>query len=541
MSTDGLRKLLLIARHEFLQTAGNRVFLLTLVLLPFIIVVSGLVPRWIAEEAIAPPTVAIADFSGRIESRMRAQLASQRARDELAALARWMRLNLADRFLKNGRPDPDRIPALLLKHRSQITTRDIAAFQRRGGLAGLLPIAMAFVRTDARSFVAPPPDFLLVPLPPELVQAMQTGDITRLREQARPYLNGRRRLPDGRRLDVLAVIPPRITLLSPDDPALFARPDPEHSLQLWSAGTGAERVADNLREAATAVLRHRRLEQAGMTPAIQAALAASLPVQRIDLRSRAGHERRPADVIRDFLPRAFAFALIYFLLLQASLLMGHMAEERQSRVLEMLVSTVSPQTLLGGKLIGGAAISLLSLTALLSLTLLALRLLGPGEVVLVLRVVGEALAEPGLLVLLISQFLLGFLFFAGLFVVAGAFAVDQRSSQLLVMPLMLLMFMMIPVVIVLGDDPTSTAARIASYLPGIGPFMIVARHDAGLGLGTILLAGMTQILAIAGVLWVAGHLFRMAILEGGIRNPLRQWRAMVRAPRRAQNAGRTGD
>ncbi len=516
MRSERLRRILLVARHEFLQTVGNKAFLFTLVLVPFMIVASALVPRWIKDRAISPPSVAIVDLTGRYESVLGEELAARRAKRELAALGAWVRANLADVFLIDGRPDPNRLPSLLLKRRSDITPADIAEFRRRGGVAGLLPVAMAFVRSDTKPFLPPPRRFELVPLPPGLAGLAAERDLERLRERARPYLEGRERLADGRRLEVLAVIPPAISLLSPDDPARYARPDPDRSLQIWAAGPGAEAVDGALGDALATIMRAEALNRAGITPAIRAALAADLPVQRLDLRSSTGRERRASDVIRDFLPRGFAFVLIYFLMLQASLLMGHMMEERQSRVLEVLVSTMSPQALLAGKLLGGAAVSLLSLAGLMTFTLLALRLIGPGEMMVLLRIVADALADPRLVALLFSQFLLGFLFFANLFVVAGALSLDQRGAQILLMPLMLMLLAMMPAVIVLGDDPTSPGARIASFLPGLGPFMLVARHDAGLGLGEILLADLVQLVAIAGVIWGAGHLFRLAILEGGL-------------------------
>ena len=68
MRSERLRRILLVARHEFLQTVGNKAFLFTLVLVPFMIVASALVPRWIKDRAISPPSVAIVDLTGRYES-----------------------------------------------------------------------------------------------------------------------------------------------------------------------------------------------------------------------------------------------------------------------------------------------------------------------------------------------------------------------------------------------------------------------------------------------------------------------------------------
>ena len=522
---ETIRQMLLVARQEFLMSATNKVFLFTLVFLPFMIVVGALVPSWIMREANPTPAIAVIDETGRLMDRLKAELAHRRAREELAALGRWVRLNLADDFLRDGLPDPKKLPLVFIKTRSEITRKDVQTFQAKGGLAGMLPIAMAFVRQDAKPFLPPRPDLDLVPLPAELAALVTDGSVSpRFKEAALPYLQGRKRLANGRRLAAIAVIPQTIRLLDPDDPA-FHDPDAlRQALQLWSAGVVESGVEDALRTALTAILREEALTRAGITPAVRAVLAADLPLRRLDVRSHSHQGRSPADVVRDFLPRGFALVLIYFLLLQASLLMGHMAEEKQTRVLDVLISTVSPQTLLTGKLIGGTLLSLLSLVVLLTFTTLALRALGPGEVMLLLRVLGDALADAGLLALLISQFLLGFIFFAGLFVVAGAFSSNQRTAQLLVMPLMLMLLAMMPVVLVLGDDPTSTAARIASYLPGIGPFMIVARAQTDLSVSSLVTASLLQVGYIAGVLWVAGHLFRIAAVDSG---GLRAWKARL--------------
>ncbi len=521
---ERIRQTLLIARQEFLMSATNRVFLVTLVLLPFMITVSALVPAWIMREGTPVPAIAVIDETGRLMERLQEELADRRARDELLALGRWVRLNLADGFLRDGLPDPGKLPLLFLKRGGEITLKDVAAFRAKGGLAGMLPIAMAFVRRDARPFLAPRPDLDLVALPAALASLSESPAGPRFRKAALPYLQGRKRLADGRRLAAIAVIPQTIGLLDPDDPALHDPDARPRALQLWSAGVVDPDAEDTLRAAVAAILREEALTRAGITPAIRSALAARLPLRRLDVRSHASHGRSPADAMRDILPRGFALVLIYFLLLQASLLMGHMAEEKQTRVLDVLISTVSPQTLLAGKLIGGTGLSLLSLVVLLTLAAFALRTLGPGEAMLLLRVVGDALADAGLLALLISQFLLGFLFFAGLFVVAGAFSGNQRTAQLLVMPLMLMLLAMMPVVIVLGQDPAGAAARIASYLPGIGPFMIVARAQTGLSGPTIVAASLLQIVYIAGVLWAAGRLFRLAVVDAG---GLQAWKARL--------------
>ncbi len=522
---ETIRQMLLVARQEFLMSATNKVFLFTLVFVPFMIGVGALVPSWIMREASPVPAIAVIDETDRLLDRLQEELADRRAREELIALGRWVRLNLAADFLRDGLPDPGKLPLALVKTRSEITPKDVAAFREKGGLAGMLPIAMAFVRRDAKPFLPPRPDLDLVPLPAELTPLVADGPARpRFKEAALPYLQGRKRLADGRRLAAIAVIPETIRLLDPDDPALHAPDALRHALQLWSAGIVEPDAEEMLRTALAAILREDALARAGITPAVRAALAAELPLRRLDVRSHSTRGRSPADAVRDFLPRGFALVLIYFLLLQASLLMGHMAEEKQTRVLDVLISTVSPQTLLTGKLIGGTLLSLLSLVVLLTFAILALRTLGPGEVMLLLRVVGDALADAGLLALLVSQFLLGFMFFAGLFVVAGAFSGNQRTAQLLVMPLMLMLLAMMPVVLVLGDDPTGAAARTASYLPGIGPFMIVARAQTDLPAVTLVTASLLQIGYIAGVLWAAGHLFRVAAVDAG---GLRAWKARL--------------
>ena len=147
---ETIRQMLLVARQEFLMSATNKVFLFTLVFLPFMIGVGALVPSWIMREGSPVPAIAVIDETGRLLERLKAELADRRAREELIALGRWVRLNLADSFLRDGLPDPGKLPLALVKTRSEITRKDVAAFREKGGLAGMLPIAMAFVRQDAK-------------------------------------------------------------------------------------------------------------------------------------------------------------------------------------------------------------------------------------------------------------------------------------------------------------------------------------------------------------------------------------------------------
>ena len=125
------------------------------------------------------------------------------------------------------------------------------------------------------------------------------------------------------------------------------------------------------------------------------------------------------------------------------------------------------------------------------------------------------LVQTPILPAMLVYFILGYFLFAGIFLTLGAFCETARDVQNLSTPITLLMLVVPFVVWAFADDPGGSGARILSWLPFFGPFMMMARATSDPQLIDIVGSIVVQVLTIAGLLWVSGKVFRIAVLFTG--------------------------
>jgi ABC-type Na+ efflux pump permease subunit len=212
----------------------------------------------------------------------------------------------------------------------------------------------------------------------------------------------------------------------------------------------------------------------------------------------------------------FGVGFIIPISFMALLLMGVMAsgqgmltttvEEKSNRVIEVLLSAVSPMELMGGKMLGNMGISLLAMSLYLAMGLAFL----------------AAFSLFGLLDVALIFYLLIFFFIAfftiGSFMMAiGAAVNDMREAQSLLMPLMLVMiapwFLMMPI----ARDPNSTLAVVVSFLPPLNSFGMLLRIASSTPppAWQVWLSIGIGIAGAYGSLWIAAKVFRVGLLMFG--------------------------
>ncbi len=221
----------------------------------------------------------------------------------------------------------------------------------------------------------------------------------------------------------------------------------------------------------------------------------------------------------------YVIVFIFTMILYTSLLSWGMTisksiiEEKSSRVIEVLLSAVTPRDLMWGKLIGVglAGLTQLGLWALFGLSFSGYAASGA------MAVLASVHIAPAVFVYLIVFFLLGFMLFSSLFMTVGAVcSTDQDAQQLqglitlpMVVPILSLMLLL--------QNPNSPLAVVLSLIPLFTPMIMLARIilieppvwqvlvSIGLVLGTVYLT-----------INFAARVFRVGILMYGKRPSLRE-------------------
>lgn len=215
-------------------------------------------------------------------------------------------------------------------------------------------------------------------------------------------------------------------------------------------------------------------------------------------------------------------AMIYFF---TSLTFGlqiaqSVTEEKQTRIVEILVSTVPVRALLAGKVAAGALLAIAQLALISVVALVGMRIaeVDPGLLSLLTPVIGWFL----------PFFLVGFLMLAVMWAAAGALANRQEDINGTSMPLQMAIMLPFFAVILLADNPV--AMTIMSYVPFSAPIAMPLRLFTGSAAGwepAVSLAALT--LTAVAFLLVGARLYEGSLLRTNGRTKLAAaWRATPR-------------
>jgi ABC-2 type transport system permease protein len=198
-------------------------------------------------------------------------------------------------------------------------------------------------------------------------------------------------------------------------------------------------------------------------------------------------------------------------------------EEKSSRIMEVLLSSVTPTQFMVGKVTGIGLVALTQLTVWVVCTL-ALTVGGAASVPQIARLV-EGL-DPTLFGWFILMFLLGFSIYALLFAAVGSMCTTDQEAQQAAQPVMLFIVMAFFALFAVQRSPDSTFALVASLIPLTSPLVLLMRLGITeppawqIGLSILL-----QVAAIFGVAWLAARIFRVGTLMYGKRATIPEiWR-----------------
>ncbi len=251
------------------------------------------------------------------------------------------------------------------------------------------------------------------------------------------------------------------------------------------------------------------LEAAGIPPSRAAALAhpPPLPVTSLQPARSNGTARITA---------LYGLILLYVLLSQyGTWIMMGVAEEKASRVVEVLLSTLRPPQLLAGKVIG---IGTLALAQAVTIVAVAFALAAA---------VGSDLvrgAAPGELLAILAWLVLGYSFYCWVYAAGGALADRQEHVQTLAFPLQVpILFGYITSLTALGSSNPSTFIHVLGYLPPTAPFaMSVLVADGAATWWSFALSAALTVAATAGIARLAAGVYARAVLRTGRRVRVRE-------------------
>lgn len=222
-------------------------------------------------------------------------------------------------------------------------------------------------------------------------------------------------------------------------------------------------------------------------------------------------EKGISDIIGDFaLPFITGMLLIITIFSASGYLLRGVAEEKETRVIEIILSSLSPRELLTGKIIGLGCVGLLQITIWISI--------GTMGSIYVLPVV----IKPLVLLLAFVYFILGFLLFASIMAGVGAISGSMQESQQLVgiftfIAIAPMMFMQ-----VLITKPDGAISTFLSLFPLTSPVAMMSRIAVSdVPVYQIAASILILIVSVYFVIILSSRLFRVGLLMYGKRPDIR--------------------
>ena len=322
------------------------------------------------------------------------------------------------------------------------------------------------------------------------------------------------------------------------DEALFAYfvigPDPiggsSGSLYLSRNLTDSD-LREWFEEHVTAAVRAQRLERERIDPVVAAWIQEPLrfEVRKVTAAGEAA-EVTARDRLRQWAPLVFVYLLWVAVFSISQMLLTNTVEEKSNRIIEVLLSSVSPVELMAGKIAGIAQTGFTIIVAWI-LAFFAITKYVPGWIGIPATLDLSVLTnDPVYLTSFVAYFLLGYLLFAAMLVGIGAVCNTLKEAQNLMGPITILLIIPLLAMVPIGKDPNGALAKVLSFVPPFTPFVMMNRAAGPPALWEYVATTVLLLVSISAALWAAAKVFRIGVLLTGKPPKLGEIFRWIRAP-----------
>jgi ABC-2 type transport system permease protein len=213
----------------------------------------------------------------------------------------------------------------------------------------------------------------------------------------------------------------------------------------------------------------------------------------------------------------FAFLMMFAIFGTNGYLMQTVIEEKENRLVEILLSSVRPVQLLVGKILAMGTLGLLQLGVYVTAIIIAINMAGSENTL------GSLSIEPTMFALAVVFFVLGYLLYAAIFGSIGALAttIQEGSGFVSIFAILAILPWLLSTAIV--EAPNGGLAVVLSYFPLTAPIgMLMRGLVADISIVEYAISISLLIASVGGMMWVAGRLFRVQSLLAGKMPKIRE-------------------
>jgi ABC-2 type transport system permease protein len=285
----------------------------------------------------------------------------------------------------------------------------------------------------------------------------------------------------------------------------------------------------------------QRLQSANLNPSLVDSLTRSrlvLASERLSEQGRGSDASRRANVM---FAVAVAFLLYMSMILYGQTVLRGVLEEKSTRVAEVVVSSVSPETLLAGKVIGVGAVGLTQQIIWVAGTLylgsfvapILARMAPPTSGLTTSPSTMPVMSMPDVqitsLLLILVFFILGYGVYSSLYAAVGATVNSEQEAQQALAPILVLIISSALFIQPAMMNPTSTLARVTSMFPFSAPIIMPLRMSlVPIPPWEMAVSIIGLIISFVAVILLAARIYRVGLLMYGKRPSFRELARWVR-------------
>jgi ABC-2 type transport system permease protein len=281
-------------------------------------------------------------------------------------------------------------------------------------------------------------------------------------------------------------------------------------LQWRSNATANYNDISNFEKAFNEVRIDLKFKNENIDPSLKKLFTNQVSIQPIKI-TEEGKDKESDFLTVFFSSFVFIILLMFMIMSSGGMLVRSMLEEKSNRLIEILVSSCTPTQLLTGKIFG---LSLLNLFQITIWGLIGIALTGAATIS------PEIFENIGLDLV---YFVLGFVFYTGIFVGLGAIATTEQEAQQFNSYISMILILPIVFAISAIQNPNSGIVHILSYFPLTTPSIMLLRLNISpIPLSDIIITILILLVSIIISIYLSSKIFKIGVLSYGRRPTLKE-------------------
>lgn len=281
-------------------------------------------------------------------------------------------------------------------------------------------------------------------------------------------------------------------------------------------------VQITLHQLVSQVVQSERGKRAGIA---RSTLDAVLARPNFEAKHTTGETEGASGMASFLIAYMLAFILYMVITLYGVGVMRSVVQEKTSRVMELMVATVKPRSLMAGKILGVGAAGLVQITVWLAMG--AITLAYRDQILGAFGATGAGPTLPsiafGEVAIVIAYFILGFFFYASMYAAVGAMVSSEQDTQQVQMPVTMLLVIGVLCLQLVSNDPRGSTTAIMTMVPFWSSMLMPMRYVLGGATpGEVALSLLILVVSTVVIARVAAKIYRVGVLMYGKRPGLQE-------------------